>query len=323
MSRGIEALAAADTAEACALFEKVFGHATHPDRWRWKYAQGPRLAGFNLVYRNVQGRIVGHVGASVFEGVVAGRQLPMAQLSDVMVDPAARGTLDSQGVYAQLMRAMQDELQQRFAGVFAYGFVGIRPGRLGVRMGLYKPRHECRNGLLTSTPGRTFLGRWREGFIEAQPVGWVEALEGPVLDRLLQGASAAQQRPAVARTAHYMRWRYAEHPQHAYQLWWLRRWGQVAGWMVTRTMPSGQVQLIDQLPLPVDSGVEGVASAELAALHRRLQASTGAPMVLASWSHDTEDARRLEPVIGVEFKVGPWHDEWPAPVFVPGDTDVF
>lgn len=321
MSAGIEALAAEDTAEACALFERVFGHPVTPQRWHWKYAQGPRLAGLNLVYRNAQGHIVGHVGASVFEGIAAGRFLPMAQLSDVMVDPQARGALDPQGVYGQLMRAMQAALQQQFPGVFAYGFVGIRPSRLGVRMGMYKPHHECRNGLLTALPERTQVSRWREGFAQAQPVDWGDALEAPWLDRLWQRASARQRRPAVARTARYMRWRYAEHPEHRYQLWWLRRWGQVAGWMVTRHMPSGQVQLIDQCPLPAATVADAAGQAAMSALYRELPSAPEAPAVLASWSLDTEEARRLEPMIGAEL--WPWHENLPPPVFMPGDTDVF
>jgi hypothetical protein len=120
------------------------------------------------------------------------------------------------------------------------------------------------------------------------------------------------------------------------------------GWAVIREMPSGQVQLIDQLPLPSGLVALDVAYQEpeargshagqggrtglsvLQALYRGLAsssvsspASPAVPLVLASWGLDTEAARQQEPVIGVEFKVGAWHQALRSPLFVPGDTDVF
>jgi hypothetical protein len=47
------------------------------------------------------------------------------------------------------------------------------------------------------------------------------------------------------------------------------------------------------------------------------------PLTLAAWNIETPESRLLEPVIGVEFRVGSWHTLAQAPVFVPGDTDVF
>lgn len=315
-----EALDDADIPLACALFAQVFGHSIEPRHWRWKYQQGPRLAGLNLVLRHPDGSLLGHVGASVFAGQLQGRRVPMAQLSDVMVAPGARGGLDTQGVYARLMRSMQHTLQQRFPGVFAYGFVGIRPYRLGSRMGLYQARHECRAGLL---PSDAPVG-WRERISSAHPIDWQQALTSGLFERLGSQAVRTIQRPLLVRNSAYMQWRYAQHPQHSYQLWGIRTLGCTSGWVVTRCMPSGQHTLIDQWPVPPAALAQGASLTALSAVARALQATDRSrPVQLSAWSIDTPQSRGLEPVIGVEFKVGGWHTGVPAPVFVPGDTDVF
>ena len=320
-----EPLNNADIPQACDLFAKVFGHSTTHEQWLWKYQQGPRLAGLNLVIRNPEGQLVGHVGASVFAGQTAGRTLPMAQLSDVMVDPSARGSFDSQGAYAQLMRGMQQALQTQFSDVFAYGFVGIRPYRLGSRMGLYKSQHECRAGLM---PAGQPTG-WRDGFCTAHATDWSEAFESKLFERVWQSSASKITRPTLVRSSDYMRWRYAQHPQHSYQLWVIRSWWRTQGWVVTRCMPSGQHTVIDLLPAQPGAIAQNSTMAAMSAVGRALQerhakdAQAQSPLTLSAWNIQTSESKRIEPVIGVEFRVGEWNGLPQAPVFVPGDTDVF
>lgn len=320
LAPGCALLPDADIPQACDLFARVFGHATEPAHWVWKYQSGPRLAGINIVARDASGQLLGHVGASVFAGRMAGRDMPMAQLSDVMVDPAARSSLDSQGVYARLMRSMQQALQARFAQVFAYGFVGIRPYRLGERMGLYKNQHACRMGQWPATQ-RT---GWRDAFCRAEAMDWSTALDAQSFERVWQRAQRRLHRPTLVRDSAYMRWRYAQHPQHRYQLWHLHSLLGPSGWAVTRCMPSGQHTLIDLLPASPHAHADAATRAALAAVGRGLQRQQpGQSITLASWLIDTPESRLLEPVIGVEFRVGEWHALAQAPVFMPGDTDVF
>ncbi|MBD8049715.1 GNAT family N-acetyltransferase [Limnohabitans sp. JUR4] len=315
-----EPLSPADIPQACDLFAEVFGHSTVPAHWIWKYQQGPRLAGLNLIIRNTEGQLVGHVGASVFAGQTQGRRLPMAQLSDVMVAPSARGSFDSQGVYAQLMRSMEQTLQAQFPGVFAYGFVGIRPYRLGSRMGLYKSQHECRAGLMAA--GQP--AGWRDWFCTAQAIDWPEAFESKLFERVWQSSAPRIERPTLVRNSDYMRWRYAQHPQHTYQLWVIRSWGQTQGWVVTRCMPSGQHTVIDLLPAQPGSMAQASTRRALSAVGRVLQARQPQdPVTLSAWNIQTPESQQLEPIIGVEFRVGQWHTLLQPPVFVPGDTDVF
>lgn len=320
MTLRCEPLSNADIPQACDLFAKVFGHSTQPEHWRWKYQQGPRLAGLNLVMRNPEGQLVGHVGASVFAGQAHGRSVPMAQLSDVMVDPSARGSLDTQGVYAQLMRGMQALLRQQFPGIFAYGFVGIRPYRLGARMRLYKSQHECRAGSLPVGPSTG----WRDWLCSAHPADWQDAVAQQLFERIWQRSAHRLERPTLVRNSAYMQWRYAQHPQHSYQLWILRILTRTLGWVVTRCMPSGQHMVIDLLPVQPGTVAQGASLAALSAVGRALQAAQPQSQVtLSAWNIETPESRQLEPVIGVEFKVGDWHTLAQAPVFVPGDTDVF
>jgi hypothetical protein len=320
-----EPLNNADIPRACDLFAKVFGHSITPEQWAWKYQQGPRLAGLNLVIRNPEGQLVGHVGASVFAGQTLGHSLPMAQLSDVMVDPSARGSFDSQGVYAQLMRGMQKALQTQFSDVFAYGFVGIRPYRLGSRMGLYKSQHECRAGLMpTGQPTG-----WRDVFCTAHATDWTEAFESKLFERVWQSSASNIARPTLVRSSDYMRWRYAQHPQHSYQLWVIRSWWRTQGWVVTRCMPSGQHTVIDLWPAQPGAIAQRSTMAAMSAVGRALQerypqdAQAQSQLTLSAWNIQTPESQRLEPVIGVEFRVGEWHSLPQTPVFVPGDTDVF
>jgi hypothetical protein len=320
MSLHCEHLSDAEIPQACDLFARVFGHSTQPDHWVWKYQHGPRLAGLNLVIRNASGQLVGHVGASVFAGQMQGRTVPMAQLSDVMVDPAARGSFDTQGVYAQLMRGMQQALYTQFPGVFAYGFVGIRPYRLGARMGLYKSQHECRAGLM---PAEQAQG-WRDWLCTAHALSWEEATTQNLFERIWRKTAPNIARPTLQRSNAYMQWRYAKHPQHSYQLWAIRTWGRTTGWVVTRCMPSGQHTLIDLLPTQPGAIASAHTRASLSAVARALQAQQPkSPITLSAWNIETPESRSLEPVIGVEFRVGDWHALAQPPVFVPGDTDVF
>lgn len=331
----------------CDLFHRVFSVTLTPEAHHWKYRQGPRLGSLSLVARDSSGVLMGHVGALVFPGVRQGRPLPMAQVCDVMVAPDARGGVDPGGVYGRLMAALQAELSTRFPGVFAYGFAGIRPYKLGARMGLYRVVQPCRLGFFQSrgltgqapiqgrveaslaghpSPSAGWFAPWT---VRAQPVDWA-ALSW---DALWQRIGKRFPGPVVERSTPYLRWRYAQHPQHRYQAWELRRWGRAQGWVVTRQMPDGNLCMVDSL-LP--QGMEALqAAALLASTHGRsthvLAASEGAASALSppvafgvgSWDIQTETSAALEPIMGCEVKVDRWHSDHVTPRFQPGDTDVF
>lgn len=330
MSFSIGPLQPGEVPAFCALFQRVFSADVTPEWRHWKYEQGPRLGHVSLVARDSTGALVGHAGALVFPGVVQGRPLPMAQVCDVMVDPAARGGVDHGGVYGRLMAELQRELAQAHPGVFAYGFAGIRPYKLGARMGLYRAVQPCRMGVLefqadavAPRPPSTWL-RWLTSPLRqwarwsAHPVAW----DAPALATLWQRCGPASPGPRVRRTSAYLHWRYAAHPSHRYQAWLMRRWGRAQGWVVTRTLPDGSCCMVDHL-LPADLPA-AVAAEHLAAEHLRTESrASGQPLRIGSWDIVTEASARLEPVMGCEVRVDRWHSDQVTPRFQPGDTDVF
>lgn len=321
MSVRCESLNARDIPQACELFASVFGHTTQTAHWRWKYQEGPRLAAFNLIARNPQGQIVGHVGAGVFPGHAQGQSLPMAQVSDVMVLAGARSAYgQGQGIYPQLMNSLQKEMHARFPLLYTYGFVGIRPYKLGERMGLYRSRQQCRTGQMTEPAQAASL---RHALCHVRPLSWAQALDSDLFEKTTAQARSQIGRPMLERSRAYMRWRYAQHPLHTYQLWAVRQWWQDAGWLVTRHMPNGEHMLIDQWPVPPESAADGRARSHMSALLRQLKTDSDQAPVLASWSIDTPQARLTEPVIGIEIRIHEWKDHIVSPIFTPGDTDVY
>lgn len=308
-------MTADDIESACALFHTVFGHPRSPQEWRWKFAQAPGLGAVNIVAVNGSGQLLAHAGAQMFEGRWGDQPVRWVQVCDVMVHPQARGDLGPGNLYRKLMRALDDTLQPLGPAswpMFIYGFPGIRPARLGERMGLYRRLYTCAAQQGDDLP-RGLLARWRatQGW-RAQAVPW-SALHDPGLAAFWRRTAA----PSVAgigllKTAAYLDWRYARHPTQRYRLWLLRRaWASPRGWLVTRE--AGSPEVIDA-SLPADLPLRP-ALAALAAASR-----TGGwccwlpgdfPMVST-------------PIVAVEISGnGRFHPDWPLPRFQPGDTDVF
>lgn len=304
---------------ACGLFSGVYGHPIDPAQWRWKYLSGPRLGQVNMAARSPEGQWVGHAGAIVFPGVFQGRAMPMAQVCDIMVERRARGGLSREGVYPRLVAALREALRSRFPGVYAYGFPGERPFRLGERIGFYRRLCQCREARIPlDAPAAGGAWAWsarpvdRDGTRTAGAA--LPALES--LDRAWSRLGPRQPAPMVARTGAWLAWRYGEHPSNAYRLWTLRRWLAEAGWLVTRRMPDGAHCVVDAL-LPRRSDAPAACSALRAALARE----SAGPAVLSTWL-DMPGAADT-PIVGTEFLAEDWHTDLPAPVFQPGDTDVY
>jgi hypothetical protein len=324
----------------CALFQRVFSVSLTPALRQWKYEQGPRLGSVSLVARDASGALVGHAGALIFPGTYQGRILPMAQVCDVMVEAEARGGLDAGGTYGRLMQALQHELARRHPGVLAYGFAGIRPYKLGARMGLYRAVQECRMGFLEDLPpaggseaaavsaavasvqrvwGTTAPWAWA-----AQRADW----DHPAFARLWARWGVRGECPRVQRTPAYLQWRYATHPQHRYQPWLLRRWGRAQGWVVTRDLPDGSRCLVDSLlpaglsPVQAAQAVQRSLSAPASVPNRAHSYPVPSPRV-SSWDIRTDVSARLEPIMACEVLVDRWHSDQVTPQFQPGDTDVF
>lgn len=296
-----------DIPQACQLFQKIFGTPISPAHWRWKYLQGPRLGGLNLVARAASGELIGHAGASVFPGVMRGSALAIAQLSDFMVDRPARGGYSVNTVYPRLMKTMQEALGRRFADPYAYGFAGVRQFKLGIRLGYYRILQPYRPAYFKTTgSGATF---WR-----AREIDW----DTERLDTIWSRHAAEIASPRVARSGAYLGWRYRDHPVNRYRLWLLTHLSRARAWFITRTMPNGEICVVDAL-LPASADPARL----LATLADALAQTLPGPPPIYSWLIQSDQNPSTEPVMGGEFKLEHWHTKDPNPVFQPGDTDTF
>ena len=296
--------------QACELFHRVFGQTISPSHWHWKYTQGPRLGGLNLVARTPAGELVGHVGSSIFPGVLGASQLSMAQVCDVLVDRSARGGLDVNSVYPRLIKALQQALQTHFVAPYAYGFAGVRPFKLGSRMGFYRELQQCRPGYF----GPPEASRWGSALWTAREAAW----DTHRLDKICTRQAQASEQPIVLRTGAYLTWRYHQHPVNSYRLWFLRHLMRDRGWFITRAMPNGELCIVDaMLPKLADPLML------TAALATALAASPQPATPIYAWFLPASESQGVEPIIGSEVKVNHWHTQFPSPRFQPGDTDVY
>src|SRR5690554_5947350 len=83
-----------DTPALQDLFRRAFGADTAEAEWRWKYASGD---GFSLMAEH-GGRAMAHYGGQSRGMHGLGTECKAIQVSDIMVDPAARGTLGRNGL---------------------------------------------------------------------------------------------------------------------------------------------------------------------------------------------------------------------------------
>ena len=305
-----------DIVQACQLFETVFHHPASPAWWAWKYHQPPGGQSINLVARTSDGGdLLGHVGAVVLPGQYAGQPVRMAHLTDVMVHPKARSGLQTDGLYGRLMAAMREQLQAvapDASPLYAYGFPGRTPSRLGARLKLYRPLHTCQEYQWHET-----RGGWLDRLCRLQACA-EGAWPLDLIDRIWLDNASQQEAPVVIRSGAYLQWRYASHPQKPYTLWLVGPlMGVPVGWIITRRQPK---------PVVVDAMLPAPWRAA-ARWHRMLRelARTSGDGPWSGWFSVRGAQQEITPtmIVAVEFDAGGFHPQWPAPQFQPGDTDVF
>lgn len=344
---------AADAPAVCRLFGAAFGQLLAPAHWRWKYGEGPGECFGVVVEHLATGDLVGHMGVRVLPGLRLGAALRMGQVCDVMIHPDHRAGIGSRSPYSLMHRALVELARTGAAGpdpLYLYGFPGTRQTRLGARLGFYRPLYVCTAWRARPARGaRWTLRRWfgRHALrLERVPErdwsrydAWLDALAGSlhsppfapprplVGDRREQNVRErevpADAVPRIVKNAAWLRWRYRDQPRprepalsplsprSPYTLWLAHRQGAAAGWLVTRALPE---------PVVVDSLLP---SGELAAALAELQHLSPAPGGWASWLAHEPAAAAPTAIHAVEMLGARFHPDWPAPVFQPGDTDVF
>lgn len=290
----------------CALFGQVFHQDIGPEVWRWKY-QDQALSGQVNVALHKGERLLGHAGAVIMPGVFDGRPAPMAQICDVMLSPEARGGAGPHGAYAAFMAGLILALRRHIPEGMFYGFPGVRPFRLGERLGLYRGTGRI---FEYRRPARRDIARhWRLIALD-----WDDAR----IDRLWH-ARALRSGCRLVRDRRYLGWRYARNPLREYRLLGVRAGLRLAGWVVVQR-DGDALRIVDRLIDESDLGrvlnaVSGLAYSLGCGLLAWWQGMAGAEPPAGACAYDTG-------MIGVVLPSS-------APVFAdcvpywqPGDTDV-
>lgn len=323
------------------LFEAVFGHPMPAATWHWKYRCAPQGCALNLMAFDTADRHdpCGHVGCLILPGHWRGKPVRMAQLTDVMVHPRARGGMEASSVYSRLMHEMANRLRALDTAqtpVFAYGFPGRTPSRLGQRMGLYQPLRidECQpvwaHDARAALPTRRATVWPSPSVVHLADTGQ-DLPHGSAFDRCAQHLVTRAPQPLLHKGADYIRWRYLQHPQRQYRLWGVRRpWGSLLGWIVT-SQASGAWIVDAHLPLAwsegqgwdrlVQSLCEATGEARWHSWRRGAGAGTpGQPSLIVPGEFRFS---ALTAVGGAASHAAAARRPSAAPNFHPGDTDVF
>jgi hypothetical protein len=341
------------------LFYEVFKQPMSEATWRWKYRglledqdhRSLAIGGFTA-----QGELVAHAGALVFPGLgshadeqlTQSKQAVLVQVCDVMIATGWRGAKQGGSVYQQLMTYLRECLQRKYAQPFAFGFPGLRPFRLGERLGFYRGIQALK------------LSAWTNVFDEPRvfridPLPWASALDW--LDEFWQNNTGTLSRPLIARNGDYLQWRYAHHPEISYQLWIVSKriglFRKRVGWLITRQWHDGFLA-VDGLfrgkVLPANEQLHDEGAKSIASLLMGGDVSVGAISAMAALRNALSPGRKLwrwhvaelakidrmtTPVIAMQFLIEQPIEKRPLRFdgssnspegvfqFTPGDSDVF
>lgn len=325
-----------DIAQVCQLFADVFGQPMPEERWRWKYMQAPGSSHYHAVaVHGVTGQLLGHMGVILLPGMRGGQPIRMAHATDLMISPQARAGIGPDSVYRHIMHAVRahaGDAGPQAPALFMYGFPGKRPATLAIRLGIQRRLQICTQYTLPP-PGHGLRHWWqhhnpwrlRAQAMPATEAAWSDSALNSIwqhhAQQLLQQErlNPAAVRPALIKNAAYLRWRYLQHPQQfaqgqgqpLYTLWLLARRGQAAqGWCITSA----------QSPTVVDSCLPGDADAVFAALQALPPPPDGQ---WTSWLPHPKAHAQETLIWATAMQGAHFYEDWLAPAFQPGDTDVY
>ena len=335
-----------DLPAICQLFSDVFSQPMPLQHWRWKYMQAPGSQHYHaLAAHATTGQLLGHMGVIIQPGVFRGQAIRMAHATDLMVSPLARSGLGPDSVYRHIMQSVREGAMDAGPAappLFMYGFPGQRPATLAMRLGIQRRLQICTEYPYNPTAALPPVGLWARLVQPWQPrhslrlqarvqpseeAGWSDAVLNPIW--LRHASAMARQigssaRPAIAKTAAYLRWRYLQHPQQQtqpngaplYTLWLLNQPGSAPeGWLVTRQSPCHTV--VDSC-LPGDNPTRARwVAAALSALNQQR------PGPWTTWLPHPGAQPVPTPIWATAMQGAQFHDQWPSPEFQPGDTDVY
>lgn len=304
-----------EATDFCYLFENVYENPIDVKTWHWKYHGALFGKSFQLVARLTgSGEMVGHIGAVILPGRLSSNdnhRIHWAQIGDIMVHKCARSDLRAGGLYQQLVLRMQQELHKFKQNdlMFAYGFPGLRPFTLGQRLGYYREIYRCQEFEYSHEPE---VAWWRRHYWRPLRIRQVLANES------LESANKIEKElntvPRLIKDSQYLEWRYRNHPNRRYKIWWIHKYGNPpSGWLVTsETEDALSVIIVDSLIPQNDHQAAIQALITRYPNHR-----------ITGWLNMEHCTSLSTPIVATEFGTPDFHKLLPQPSFQPGDTDVF
>jgi hypothetical protein len=226
------------------LFKSSFGQAMPDGLWQWKYARQEKPG----MLAHVDNSIIAYYGSIPRIFSLNGATINAAQICDVMVAPRMRGILTRRGPFMHTADTFLNEQ----AGPdkpyrFAFGFPSDRHARLGEKTGWY-------------TRTDTFLEvswtpqRHRQGVPLRLKTRPLTLQDETIVDRLWQAMRSALPDCLIpVKDAGFFKWRYLNHPSHAYAAYIVaKRWsGGIVGIVILRDhADSCDMELLDLLGPP-------------------------------------------------------------------------
>jgi len=226
------------------LFKSSFGQAMPDGLWQWKYARQEKPG----MLAHVDNSIIAYYGGIPRIFSLNGTTVNAVQICDVMVAPRMRGILTRRGPFMHTADTFLSE--QAGPGKpyrFAFGFPSDRHARLGEKTGWY-------------TRTDTFLEvSWipknHQWYLPLQfKTRPLTALDDAVINTLWRSMQSALPDCLIpVKDAGFFKWRYLNHPSHAYAAYIVaKRWsGRVVGIVILRDHAAGnEMELLDLLGPP-------------------------------------------------------------------------
>ena len=201
-----------DAPEVCNLFKKIFQQEMTAEHWRWKY-QRPCSREI-VVYKNKQ--LVAHYGGVGSQVLLAGKESTAIQITDLMVDPAARNTVRSASpFYLSAKYFLESFVGYEKPFLLAYGFPSERAMGLSEKLALFAP------------VGKMWEASWQvkktdknlKGKLIQLDQNNISSVEKKINSLWQTTAQALKKNYVCKKDADYFKWRYLDHPTKHYSLY--------------------------------------------------------------------------------------------------------
>lgn len=226
------------------LFESSFGKPMPDGLWQWKYARQEKPG----MLAHMDNHIIAYYGGIPRTFSLNGTTVNAVQICDVMVAPRMRGILTRRGPFMHTADTfLSEQVGPDKPYRFAFGFPSDRHARLGEKTGWYSRTDTFLE--VSWTPQRH-----RQGVSLLLKTRPLSLQDETIVDSLWQAMRSALPDCLIpVKDAGFFKWRYLNHPSHAYAAYIVaQRWsGRIIGIITLRDhAASCDMELLDLLAPP-------------------------------------------------------------------------